>query len=68
MATGTWKPITEPPKKDGRYMVKFYCKDRHATDRIDIVFRKFTDGAWAMPYLCFERDGSELYEWLDKED
>lgn len=67
MATGTWKPITEPPKEDGYYMVKFYFKYRHPTDRTVFAHREFIDGVWTVPYYdrAFPEE-SELLEWFDE--
>lgn len=66
MATRTWKPIAEPPKENGRYMVKFYFKYRHPTDRIELAYREFNDGVWTTPYYGFPKEDSELIEWLDE--
>lgn len=67
MGNGRWKPISETPKKDGKYMVKFYFADRHVTDNIAGGYRTFRDGVWFRPYYSYQGDGSELYEWFDTE-
>ena len=66
MAKGTWKPITEPPKKDGKYLVHFYFKHRHPTDRMEVVYRNFVDGVCLRPYHVYAGEGSELLEWFDE--
>ena len=36
-----YKPISENPSKDGKYLVKFYNPYMHETDRTEIVWRDF---------------------------
>jgi len=62
-----WKSISEPPKKSGRYLVEFYFKNRHETERIEVAFRDFIDGKWTPPYYSHKNDGGELFAWCDKE-
>lgn len=66
MVTGIWKPISEPPKKNGRYMVMFHFKYRHPTDNLEFAYREFIDGVWKTPYYGFPKDGGELIEWFDE--
>lgn len=67
MTRGTWKPVSDPPKKDGKYLVHFHFKYRHPTDCTEFVHRKFVDGVWLRPYydVAFPEE-SELIEWLDE--
>lgn len=66
MIMGTWKPITDPPKKNGYYMVSFHFKYRHPTDSIELAHREFVDGVWKTPYYAYPKDDSELIEWFDE--
>ena len=65
MKYGSWKSIKEPPVKNGHYMVKFYFKDRHETDRTEIVFRDFENGEWTPSYCFNKNDGGELIAWRE---
>lgn len=64
---GIWKSIDTPPKKDGRYLVKFKFYHRHETDQTEIVFREFNNGNWLMPYYSRPSENSKLIAWLDED-
>ena len=64
----TWKSIDNPPKKDGRYMVKFMFYHRHETDQTEIAFREFKNDNWIMPFYNSPCENSKLIAWLDEEE
>ena len=65
---GAWKSIEKPPKKNGRYMVKFMFYPRHETDQTEIAFRKFNNGNWITPYYNKPSENSKIIAWLDEEE
>lgn len=65
---GKWKDIeTDPPKKDGRYLVSFYFKYRHPCDCTEGGYRELKNGIWTRPYYSRPDEGSELYQWWDED-
>lgn len=63
-----WKSIDNPPKKNGRYMVKFKFYLRHETDQTEIAYREFNNGNWNMPYYNTPFENSKLVAWLDEDN
>lgn len=64
----TWKSIDNPPKRNGRYLVKFKFYHRHETDQTEIAFREFNNGNWITPYYNRPSENSTLFAWLDEEE
>lgn len=58
-------PITKIPQKDGRYLVKFYNKNRPEYDCTEIVWRGFYNGKWENPIYNYQNDGYEMIGWKE---
>lgn len=54
--------ISEQPKTDGRYMVKFRNPSLPIYDQVELAFRDFENGKWDYPTYSV---GYELEGWFD---